>query len=60
METEDRKVNWAAFVESTVADFLADNSLEKMTIEDGKGNKAKLTRQKDNSIKVESTSTAVL
>ena len=60
METEDKKVNWAAFVESTVADFLADNSLEKMTIEDGKGNKAKLTRQKDNSIKVESTSTAVL
>jgi hypothetical protein len=60
MDTEEKKVNWAAFVESTVADFLVDNNIEKMTIEDGKGNKAKLTRQKDNSIKVESTSTAVL
>jgi hypothetical protein len=59
METE-KKISWSAFVESTVANFLVDNKMEKMTIEDGNGNKAKLTRQKDNSIKVESTSTAVL
>ena len=57
---EAKKITWAAFVENTVADFLVDNNMEKMTIEDGNGNKAKLTRLKDNSIKVESTSTAVL
>jgi hypothetical protein len=59
METE-KEIRWAAFVESTVANFLVDNKMEKMTIEDGNGNKVKLTRQKDNSIKVESASTAVL
>ena len=52
METENKKISWAAFVESTVADFLVDNGIEKMTIDDGNGNKAKLTRQKDNSINI--------
>ena len=43
-----KKITWAAFVESTVADFLVDNNMGKMTIEDGNGNKAKLSRLKDN------------
>jgi hypothetical protein len=34
--------------------------LEKLSLEDGKGNKAKLSRQKENTIKVEYTSTTTL
>jgi hypothetical protein len=34
--------------------------LEKLSVEDGKGNKAKLTKQKDNAIKVEYTSTTTI
>jgi len=56
----ERKQNWAAFVESTVVNFFIDCKLEKLNIEDGKGNKAKLVRQKDDSIKVEYTSTTTL
>ena len=55
----DRK-NWVAFVESDVVNFLTLNEIEKMTIDDGEGNKAKLTRRKDNSIFVECTSSNVL
>lgn len=56
----ERKQNWAAFVESTVVNFFIDCKLEKLNIEDGKGNKAKLVRQKDDSIKVEYTSTTTI
>lgn len=48
--------SWSAFLQSTVVNFVNENEIEKMTIEDGEGNKAKLTRQKDNSIKVEISS----
>jgi hypothetical protein len=40
--------------------FFQENELEKLSVEDGKGNKAKLTRQKENTIKVEYTSTTTL
>ena len=52
--------SWAAFVERDVADFFTGNKLEKMTIEDGNGNKAKLGRTKDDGIKIEYTSTVMI
>ena len=55
----DRK-NWVSFVESDVVNFLMLNEIEKMTIDDGSGNKAKLTRRKDGSVFVECTSSNVL
>ena len=60
MEEQTKKINWAGFVETTIVNFFQENELEKLSVEDGKGNKAKLTRQKDNSIKVEYTSTTTL
>ncbi len=58
--TEHKKKKWSAFVESDVANFFIQFDLEKMSIDDGYGNKAKLTRTKDNEIKVEYTSSTVL
>lgn len=60
MEEKDVKKNWAGFVETTIVNFFQEHELEKLTLEDGKGNKAKLTKQKDNVIKVEYTSTTTL
>ena len=54
-----RRKQWAAFVESTVADFFTNYELEKLSIEDGNGNKAKLSRAKEG-IKVEHSSTTIL
>ncbi|UWG96649.1 hypothetical protein LPY66_17460 [Dehalobacter sp. DCM] len=59
MEEQINKFNWTAFIETTVVNFFQENEMEKLTLEDGKGNKAKLSRQKDNTIKVESTSTSM-
>ena len=58
-QKRDRK-NWVAFVESDVVNFLTLNEIEKMTIDDGAGNKAKLARRKDGSVYVECTSSNVL
>ena len=58
-EKRDRK-SWVSFVEGEVVNFMAHHSLEKMTLDDGEGNKAKLARRKDNSIFVECTSSNVL
>ena len=55
-----KRVNWAGFVEGKVVAFFDANELEKMTIEDGNGNKAKLLRTKVGSIKIEYTSSVVL
>ena len=52
--------SWAAFVERDVADFFTGNKLEKMTIEDGNGNKAKLGRTKDGGIKIQYTSSLMI
>lgn len=57
--TRDRK-NWVAFVESDVVNFLTLNDIEKLTLDDGEGNKAKLSRRKDGSVFVECTSSNVL
>ena len=55
----DRK-SWVGFVESDAVNFLQLNDIEKMTLDDGEGNKAKLTRRKDGSVYVECTSSSVL
>lgn len=51
---------WSAFVESDAVHFLTANKIEKMTIEDGNGNKAKLSKTKDGGIRVDSTSSVIL
>ena len=53
-------VKWAAFVESDIVNFFLQHDLEKLSLEDGKGNKAKLSRTKDDAIKVEHSSTTIL
>ena len=58
-EKRDRK-NWVSFVESDVVNFMTLNEIEKMTIDDGSGQKAKLTRRKDGSVLVECTSSNIL
>jgi len=60
LEEQNKKINWAGFVETTIVNFFQENELEKLSLEDGKGNKAKLSKQKDNVIKVEYTSTTTL
>jgi len=60
MEEQNKKMNWAGFIETTIVNFFQENDLEKLSVEDGKGNKAKLTKQKDNGIKVEYTSTTTI
>lgn len=60
LEEENKRINWAGFVETTIVNFFQENELEKLSLEDGKGNKAKLSKQKDNVIKVEYTSTTTL
>jgi len=59
-EQAKRTGKWPAFIESDVVNFFNLHEIEKMTLEDGTGNKAKLTRQKDDSIKVEYSSTAII
>ena len=61
MEPEKNTIRkWSSFVESDAVNFFNQFQLEKMTMEDGKGNKAKLARTKDNDIKVEYTSSVLL
>lgn len=59
-DESEKRLNWAGFVETTAVNFFVECKLEKLSIEDGKGNKAKLVRQKDDTIKVEYTSTTTL
>lgn len=55
-----KRLNWAGFVEGQVVAFFDANELEKMAIEDGNGNKAKLVRTRAGAIKIEYTSSVVL
>ncbi len=55
-----KRRKWSAFVEGPAADFFTGYKLEKMTIDDGSGNKAKFSRTKDGGIKVEYTSAVLL
>lgn len=61
--SEKKKVSpqkWAGFVESSVVNFFDENKIEKLSLEDGNGNKAKLSRTKDNGIKIEYSSTILM
>lgn len=61
--SEKKKVSpqkWAGFVESSVVNFFDENKIEKLSIEDGNGNKEKLARTKDNGIKIEYSSTVLM
>lgn len=59
-DSKKKKVqNWPHFVENEVIAFFNAYDVEKMTIEDGEGGKAKLTRTRDNGVKVDLTSTSV-
>ena len=55
-----KRAGWAAFVESDVVNFFREYELEKLAIEDGNGNKAKLSLTKDEEIKVEYSSITIL
>ena len=61
MAGEDKKKisNWPAFVEGEVIHFLNKHGIEKLTLDDGNGNKAKLTRGKNDEIKVELSSVSI-
>jgi len=58
-ETSGAK-KWADFVETTVVDFFSGNKLEKLSIEDGNGNKAKLSCTRDGEIKLEYSTTKLI
>ena len=55
-----RRQKWAAYVESALVNFFIESKLEKLTVEDGNGNKAKLNRTKDDGIKMEYSSTTII
>ena len=57
---EVTRQKWAGFVESTAVNFFDEHKMEKLMIEDGNGNKAKLSRTKDNEIRVEYSSVVML
>ena len=60
--SEKKKISpqqWAGFVESNVVNFFDEHKIEKLSIEDGNGNKAKLAKTKDNGIKIEYSSTVL-
>ena len=62
-EYEEKRSNprkWNGFVESTVVNFFDQYKMEKLSIEDGNGNRAKLSRTKDNCIKIEYLSTILM
>ena len=59
-ERKNNPQKWAGFVESTVVNFFEEYKMEKLSIEDGNGNRAKLSRTKDNSIKIQYLSTVLM
>lgn len=54
------RTGWVGFVESDVVNFMQLHKLEKMTIDDGAGNKARLALTKDGQIRVDCTSSNLL
>lgn len=60
IETEEKPITWDAFVQGDVVNFFTAHNIEKMTLDDGNGNKAKLSRVKDCGIKIETSSTTTI
>ena len=56
----EQAANKTPGVKEAVVNFMTLNEMEKMTLDDGSGNKAKLSRRKDGSVLVECTSSNVL
>ena len=48
-----KRKSWAGLVENEAVAFFEKFDLERMNVEDGGGNKAKLQRTKNNAIKIE-------
>ena len=60
MSAKEKKIqNWPRFVENEALAFFNAHGVEKMTIGDGAGGKARLARTRDNGVKVDLTSTSV-
>lgn len=59
-KSQRSRSGWVGFVESDAVNFMTAHDMDKMTLEDGEGNKAKLTRLKDGGVKVECTSSTIL
>ncbi len=57
---EKKRVKWSEFVEVSVVNFFNEYKMERLSVEDGNGNKAKLSRTKDGGIKIEYFSTMIL
>ncbi|MDR1627433.1 MAG: hypothetical protein LBR79_01505 [Oscillospiraceae bacterium] len=57
---EIKRQKWSGFVESEVVNFFDEHKIEKLTVEDGNGNRAKLARTKDGGIKTEYSSIVIL
>ena len=55
-----KKRAWTGFVEGDLVNTFTTLGFEKMTVEDGKGNKAKLVKKADGSINVKCESTSIL
>lgn len=60
IKEDEKEVTWDAFVQGTVVNFFNEHGIEKMSIDDGNGNKAKLTKLKDCGIKIECSSTTTI
>lgn len=58
-EEESRNIKWARFVDTALINFFHANKLEKLTAEDGFGNKVKLSKTRDDDLKVEISSTTI-
>ena len=53
---ENTNPKWHDFVDNELVEFFKKYNLEKLTADDGDGNKVKLSITKDNDIKVEQSS----
>lgn len=57
---EQKKRSWTAYVENDLVNMFTSLTFEKMTVTDGKGNKASLVKKMDGSINVKCESTSIL
>ena len=57
---EIKRQKWSGFVESEVVNFFDKHKIEKLNIEDGNGNRAKLARTRDSGIRIEYSSTVTI
>jgi len=57
---EIKRQKWSGFVETEILNFFEKHKLEKLSLDDGNGNKARLSRTKDSGIRTEYSSTVIL